>query len=90
MAKGIILIICGFLLFLFPYVSIIGIVLFLYGIYCTLKGLKKFIFELIDHIKGTGTGASGASKKDYTREAREACEKVTPKRKRDATPPWEE
>ena len=54
------------------------------------RAIKRFIFELIDHANGTGTGASGASKKDYTREARNACEKVTPKKDKNATPPWEE
>ena len=54
------------------------------------RAIKRFTFEVIDHANGTGTGASGASKKDYTREARNACEKVTPKKDKNATPPWEE
>lgn len=37
-----------------------------------------------------GINCMRTAKKDYRDEARKACEKVTPKRKRDATPPWEE
>ena len=52
------------------------------------RGFKNFLFELIDHINGAGTKTT-TSRKDYTAEARDACEKVTPKRKREETPPWE-
>ena len=38
-------------------------------------------------IKGAVTGTPAG---DYRGEARRACEKVTPKRKQDVTPPWEE
>ena len=51
--------------------------------------IKKFIFSIIDHAKGTDAQTK-ASKKDYTAEARGAYESVTPKRKRDEKPPWEE
>jgi len=49
--------------------------------------LKRFLFELIDHIKGTDTKASQG---DYASEARRACERVTPKKDKYETPPWEE
>ena len=39
-------------------------------------------------IKGTVTGTPQSG--DYRSEARRACESVTPKRKKDTTPPWEE
>lgn len=38
-------------------------------------------------IKGTATGAPQSG--DYRDEARRACEKVTPKKSKDVTPPWE-
>ena len=38
-------------------------------------------------IKGAVTGTPAG---DYRGEARRACEKVTPKRKQNVTPPWEE
>ena len=53
------------------------------------RAIKKFTFEIIDHTKGT-TPQTDASKAKYTAEARKACEKVTPKRRRDETPPWEQ
>ena len=53
------------------------------------RGFKNFIFELVDHIKGTAPKTS-TSKKDYTAEAQKAYEDVTPKRKQNITPPWEE
>lgn len=37
-----------------------------------------------------GINCMRTAKKDYRGEARKACEKVTPKRKQDTTPPWEE
>lgn len=39
-------------------------------------------------IKGAATGMPQGG--NYQAEARRACEKVTPKRKQDVTPPWEE
>lgn len=51
MAIGIILILLGFFLFALPYVAILSPILILYGVYRTIKGLKKFIFDIIDHIK---------------------------------------
>ena len=68
--------------------ALIAFLLMLFIIWKIAKSIKKFIFELIDHINGAGT-QTGASRKDYTAEARNACEKVTPKRKQDVTPPWE-
>lgn len=38
-------------------------------------------------IKGAVTGEP--QNRDYRGEARKACEKVTPKKSKDATPPWE-
>lgn len=38
-------------------------------------------------IKGTATGVSQGA--NYRDEARRACEKVTPKKNKDTTPPWE-
>ena len=83
MTIGIILIICGFTLCAFPGVGIIGLILIIYGIYRSLKGLKKFIFELIDHIKGT-------DRPDYRDEARRACGTSGSKQRKETKPPWEE
>ena len=53
------------------------------------RAIKKFIFELIDHANGTAPRPD-AGKPKYIYEARNACEKVTPKQKQNQTPPWEE
>lgn len=53
------------------------------------RGLKNFLFELIDHINGSSPTAD-TSKQKYTYEAQRACEKVTPERKQGTKPPWEE
>lgn len=47
------------------------------------RAIKRFTFEIIDR-------TNGISKPNYRDEAQQACEKVTPKRKQDVTPPWEE
>lgn len=44
--------------------------------------------NIIRAIKGTVTGVPQGD--SYRDEARRACEKVTPKRKQNVTPPWEE
>lgn len=41
-------------------------------------------------ICGICTVVSQRKKGDYKSEARRACEKVTPKRNKNITPPWEE
>lgn len=63
----------------------------LIGLICIIIALaqifKRFLFELIDHIKGTDTSTE---KNAYAAEARRACERVTPKKDKYETPPWEE
>lgn len=54
-----------------------------------IRAFKKFIFEVIDRTNNTAP-RTNASQTKYTYEARKACEKVTPKRKQDTKPPWEE
>ncbi len=85
MIAGIILVILGFFLFLLPpwFVKLIGLICFVLGVISILRNAKTFLFELIDHIKGT-------SKPNYQDEARRACGKAAPKRDKNATPPWEE
>lgn len=57
MIAGIILVILGFFLFLLPpwFMKLIGLICFVLGIISILRNAKTFLFELIDHIKGTGT-----------------------------------
>lgn len=49
------------------------------------RAIKRFTFEIIDRTNG-----AASRKPDYRGEARKACEKVTPKQDKNATPPWEE
>ena len=72
MIAGIILVVLGFLLFLLPpwFLKLIGLICFILGIILLLRSCKTFLFNLIDHTKGTN--------------------KVTPKRNKNAAPPWEE
>ena len=53
------------------------------------RAFKSFLFELVDHIKGTAPRTNTSNTK-YIAEARKACENVTPKQKQDETPPWEQ
>lgn len=55
MIAGIILVILGFFLFLLPpwFVKLIGLICFILGVISILRNAKTFLFELIDHIKGT-------------------------------------
>jgi len=46
------------------------------------------IHNIFRAVKGAVTGEP--QNRDYRGEARKACEKVTPKREQNATPPWEE
>ena len=63
--------------------TILGILLF------ACLGLIAYLIirNISRAIKGAVTGTPTG---DYRGEARKACEKVTPKRKQNVTPPWEE
>lgn len=63
--------------------DIIGILLFVS------LGLIAYLIirNIFRAIKGAVTGLPQGS--DYRNEARKACEKVTPKKNKDITPPWE-
>ena len=72
----------------------------LYGLYFLLQDIEGFaiiltflyaVFVFVRYIfraiKGAVTGTPAG---DYRGEAQRACEKVTPKRKQNVTPPWEQ
>lgn len=74
---------------------IAGAIFFLLGViarfpveFSVLCFLGGFILLVIESIKGTNP-KSDANNAKYTAEARKACETVTPKQKRNETPPWE-
>lgn len=60
--------------------------------FLSLVNLSLIVYLILRNIfraiKGAVTGVPQGD--GYRTEARKACEKVTPKRKQDVTPPWEE
>jgi len=52
-----------------------------------IPALFQCAFPIFRAVKGAVTGEP--QNRDYRGEARKACEKVTPKKSKDATPPWE-
>lgn len=72
-------------------IRMLGGLLFLIGFFVIVyfiiraiwRAIKRFTFEIIDHTNGAG-------RPNYRDEARRACGKATPKRDKNATPPWEE
>lgn len=74
---------------------IVGIVLFFLGSLAPIFSFFSFIclisaIALIIYRGVIETRANNNTSKNYRDEAQQACEKVTPKRKQDVTPPWEE
>lgn len=67
----------------------ITLLIFFLIIWGIARAIKKFVYGVIDHAKGTAP-RTDASKVKYTVEARRAYEEVTPKRQRDQKPPWEQ
>ena len=68
-----------------------SILLFIGGIFLLIAPfLITNIAGIICIICGICLAVSQRKKGDYKNEARRACEKVTPKRDKNAVPPWEE
>ena len=68
---GIVLIFVAILISGIPPLRLLTPILLIIGIVFCIRSFKKFLFDLIDHAKGTNSS------------------KATPKRDKDATPPWE-
>ena len=61
--------------------------IFILIVFCLGLIMYLIIRNIFRAIKGAVTGTPTG---DYRSEARRACEKVTPKRKQNVTPPWEQ
>lgn len=80
------LLIAGIVLILFGFISD-----FLIAIpFALLCFLGAFVLVVIQGIMEIINKDKMPQRKDYQGEARRACEKVTPKRDKNAVPPWEE
>ena len=61
-----------------------------FGFLCVMAGFILIIYQGFKEIDNKNNSRTDTSKMKYTYEARRACENVTPKRKQDEKPPWEE
>ncbi len=80
------LLIAGIVLILFGFISDFLIAV-PFGLLCFLGAFVLVVFQGIMEILNKNKAPKSGN---YSEEARRACEKVTPKRSKDTTPPWEE
>ena len=79
------LIIAGIILILFGFIS--GLIIAIpFALLCFFGAFVLVVVQgIMEIINKNKTSQSG----NYSDEARRACEKVTPKKNKDTTPPWE-